>query len=203
MIDIIVSFEDLIKKYKVLFFDKVYEKTRGGSWKLIYNIQGLSTEDTSMFYPNLKFIFWLNDTKTELTEDVISYLYSQSCDYKSISLDNDIEDVFETILKFIKNEKTNVELSEFILNGSDGFNKELKKKNINDFVSSLTYIPHGNKSCIETLFGFKIEMNTETYYFNLRCLQKVWEVRMGDDITIQTTLKEVYEKIIDIIYATK
>lgn len=202
MIDIIENFENLLKEYKALFFDKVYEKTSSGSWKLIYNIQGLSSKDASMFYPNLKFIFWINKEKTELTENVISYLYSQTCDYKSITLDEDIEDVLELMLKDIKGEKTNIELSDFIINATDEFNKILNKKNIDDFISNLVFIPHGNKSCFDTRFEFKIENNMETYYFSLKSLKDGWDMYMEEE-TFKTTLKDAHEKIIDIIYATK
>jgi hypothetical protein len=202
MIDIIVSFENLLKEYKVLFFDKVYEKTRDGSWKLIYNIQGLTTNDTSFFYPNLKFIFWINKEKTEITENVISYLYGQNCEYTSITLEENINDVFDKMLNLIKKEKTNIELSEFILNGTDMFNIALKKDNKTAFASNLTFIPHGNKSCLDTLFAFKLETNTETYYFSLKCLKDSWELQINNEM-IQTTLQDVYKKIIEIIYATK
>lgn len=202
MIDIIILFEDILKKYKVLYFDKIYEKTKDKNWKLIYNIQGLTTDDNSMFYPNLKFIFWLDKTKTKLTDNVISYLYTQNCDYKSITIKEDLQETIDVILKFIKKEKTNVELSTFILNGTEEFNKILKNNNIEDFLSNLTFIPHGNKTCIDTKFEFKIESNTETYYFQLKSLNGMWELYM-EDIQMKLNIEDVYKKIIEIIYAIK
>ena len=201
MIEVLETFEGLLNEnYKVLFFDKVWEKS-GSNWKVIYNIQGLTTNDSSMFYPNLKFIFWLNERKDELTDEVVTYLYEQYCDYRSTKIGN-IEETFDRILNEIKGSKTTKELAGFILNGTDEFNKILKKEGINDFISDMQFIPHANKSCLNTHFGFKIESNTNTYYFNLKSLKGEWELNVDDSVEY-IQMNEVYEKIITTIYGTK
>ena len=200
MNEIVLAFEDVIKKYNVQFFDKVWEKNKS-SWKLIYNINGLN--DGSKFYPNLKIIFWLDSVKEELTDNVVSYLYSLDCDYKSMSLDRDIADIFNTILEFVGDEKTNKELVELILNGTDKFNEILKKENIDDFVQNLKFIPSGNKSCIDTFYAFELETNKEKYGFMLKCLpNNVWALSVVEEET-KIQMKDIYKKIIEIIYATK
>lgn len=200
MNEIVLAFEDVIKKYKVQFFDKVWEKNKS-SWKLIYNINGLN--DGSKFYPNLKIIFWLDSVKEELTDNVVSYLYSLDCDYKSMSLDRDIADIFNTILEFVGDEKTNKELVDFILNGTDKFNEILKKENIDDFVQNLKFIPSGNKACIDTVYMFELETNKEKYGFKLKCLpDNVWALSVVEEET-KIQMNDIYKKIIEIIYATK
>lgn len=202
MIEIIEKFENKLKEYQVLFFDKVWEKNKQ-DWKLVYNIQGLTTQDTSMFYPNLKIVFWLNNNKTKLSENVVTYLYEQYCDYRSRSIENNnIDEVFKFILDDVKNAKTNKYLSGFILDGTDNFNKIIKRDKIDDFITDLQFIPQGNKSCLETYFGFKLESNKDTYYFNLKVLKEGYVLNM-EDTTINIQLKEVYEKIIELIYGVK
>src|SRR6185369_1756463 len=95
----IVKFEDFVKKQKALYLGKVFEK-QGQGWKLIYNIQGLSIDDA--YYANLKFIFWLDGDKEQITDAVVSYLYTQYCDYKSIAFDdNNVVEQVKAALGFI------------------------------------------------------------------------------------------------------
>ncbi len=52
---ILVDFEKILKKHKVIKFDKIWEKA-DSNYKLIYNIEGLAID--TKFYANVKLIFW-------------------------------------------------------------------------------------------------------------------------------------------------
>jgi uncharacterized phage-associated protein len=59
----------------------------------------------------------VNKEKTQLAEPVISFLYTQYCDYKSETInETDIQMTFFKILNYVFEEQTNKELSDFVLN---------------------------------------------------------------------------------------
>ena len=192
---ILVDFENIIKKYKVLKLDKVWEKI-DSSYKLIYNLEGLVIDNK--FYANVKLIFWLDEKKENIIENVITYLYTLSCDYKSITITT-IEETFKTILSFLDKEKTNNELSNFVINGTDEFNKEIKNKDINDFIQNINMVPQGNMPCISLKYKFELISNNETFTFYLKPLKFKWQLTYKD-ISELLDIKEVYKRLIDIIY---
>jgi hypothetical protein len=183
----IEQFENIIKKYKALFFDKVWEQTDDG-YKLIYNIQGLS--DGSNFLPNLKFIFWYDNNK-ENVKDILTYLLGLNCEYSSIKIRNDIQEVFENVLKYIKNNKTNSQLSDFIINGVNRFNKLLSAEH--DPIVGIEYIPPGNSPCIKTIYRFDIETINDTFEIGL-------EYKTNGDILLTYDMDKYEISIFDDIY---
>lgn len=192
---VVIDFENIIKRYKVLKFDKIWEKT-DTSYKLIYNLEGLSIDNR--FYSNVKIIFWLDNKKEKLVENVITYLYTLSCDYKTITITS-IEETFNAILQLLDKEETNKALSDFIINGTDNFNKELKVNSSEAFIQNLNYIPQGNKPCIKSNFKFELISNEETFTFYLKCLKNKWELTYETTVE-EIALKDVYKKLIKLIY---
>lgn len=195
MIEEIIEFENIIKKYKSLFFDKVWEKHKD-IWKLIYNIQGLVVDNK--FYSNLKIIFWYNNDKTELSENVITFLYSQNCEYRTIKISN-ISLNIKAILNMIYNEETNKYLSDLIIGGVDPFNKLIKDNGINDFIQTIEFIPHGNVSCIQTIFKFDLVSNTDTYTFMIKFIEDKMNL-LYSDTEIQIDKNQLYKELIRLIY---
>jgi len=195
---ILIDFENIIKKYKVLKFDKVWEKY-DSNFKLIYNIEGLVIDNK--FYPVVKVIFWLDSKKENITENVITYLYSLACDYKSITITT-IEETFNNIIKLLDNETTNKQLSDFVINGTGNFNKEIREQKINNFIQSLIYIPQGNVPCINMKFKFELVSNTEVYDFYLKPFKNKWKLTYNNNTEL-LSITETYKKIIDWIYEIK
>ena len=198
MIKEIEEFEEIIKINKSIFFDKVWEK-HNGEYKLVYNIQGYVTEDDKL-YPNLKIIFWLNETKSELSENVITYLYRQNCDYRSETIDNTIELTFNKILSYINEEKGTILLRELILNGQEYLNKFIDEMDIQDFAQSVEMLAIGNKSCIDTIIDFELIMNSGIYEFSLNMLKDDWILTYKDDKISLNRIENICEKLLEYIY---
>lgn len=198
MIKELEEFEEIIKSNKSIFFDKVWEKA-DNTYKLIYNIQGYVTENDRL-YPNLKIIFWINELKNDLSEDVITYLYKQNCDYRTETIDNNIEVTFNKILSYIYNEDSTKLLRNLILNGQDYFNKIIDKNKYNDFAQSVEMFPIGNRSCLETFIDFELKMNSGKYEFRLKMIEENWELTYLDDVIVLITINDICEKILEYIY---
>jgi len=194
---ILEKFEQFIKKYKSLYFNKLYEKYNEG-YKVIYNIQGFNYNNT--FYANLKFIFWLNESKSKLEHNALTYLYIQKNNgYASENINEEnIEETINEILEKIKNEKTNLEINNFIISGTDEFNLELKRNGINDFIMNLEYIPSGDTSSMFISFDFKLSTNNKEYEFKIK-FDKNWFIYYNNN-KIKTSFKTIYKDIIKEIY---
>ena len=195
---ILIDFENELKKYKVINFDKIWEKINS-DYKLIYNIEGLSTD--TKFYANIKLIFWLDSTKETLTDDVITYLYNLFCDYKSMPITTASE-TLQNIFKLLDDEQTNSEISEFIADGTDKFNEILKANDIPDFIQNIKFIPQGNMPCIDMQFKFELQTNGKTYEFYLKCFKDNWLLTY-DTMSEKVKINEVPKKITQWIYAIK
>jgi len=194
--NILFLFEEIIKKHKALFFDKIKEKTNDG-WKIIYNIQGLNYKNT--FYPNLKFIFWMNKEMNDLSHNVVSYLYKQNCLYRSQMIqEENFEEQIDAILEEIKKEKSNDDIINFILDGTDKFNIEVKKSELELFFDNLAYKPSGNSSCILHTFKFELSANDTLYEFELKYNDNEWDLLFNNE-KIETSIEDVYKKIIQMI----
>lgn len=200
MNNITIQFENYIKQYKALFFNKIWEKFNNG-FKLIYNIQGLNYNNN--FYPNLKFIFWFDVTKQKITENVITYLYTSPCVYKTISINEEMPKIIERVLNSIKSVKSNKDLMTFIISGTDKFNEILKKSEIDVFISNISYIPFGNCSCDEYEYKFNIDSNTDSFLIRIRFDGEKYIIRYNDIEEVVNTVGEIYKKIIIMIYAIK
>jgi len=194
--NILFSFEQIVKNNKALFFDKIKEKTNDG-WKIIYNIQGLTYEN--WFYSNLKFIFWMNKEMNELSDNVVTYLYNQGCEFKSqmIQEENFAEQI-DFILNEIKDEKSNKDITDFIINGTDKFNIEAQKLKLELFFDNLAYKPSGNSACIAHVFKFDLSANDNLFEFELKCKAKNWTLNFNNEIT-ETSIEDVYKKITEMI----
>lgn len=160
----IQDFENIIKKFKASKLDKVFEKI-GDNYKIIYNIEGLIYNND--YYPLIKLILWVDNTKQKLIENVITYLYSYNCEYKTITI-SDIKSNILEILEFIKNEKSNNELSNFIIKGTDKLNKELKNNKSNIFIQNIKYQDSGNLPCSKLQFNIDLISNDKTYNITLK-----------------------------------
>jgi len=195
----LIEFENIIKELKCMFFGKVYEKTQDG-WKVIYNMQGLIYKNK--FYSNIKIIFWLNKEKTQINQNVITYLYSLYCDYKTTTIDKDLstKTIVDNIFRLIREEKTNSNISEFVESGTDKFNEILKQKDLKGFVEVVKFIPHGNKSCIDTYFNFKIDILDIEYEFKIKCYKNKYELTYKDEVIDIIKFDDMYKKIIELIY---
>lgn len=191
------NFEDHIKQYKVKFFDKVWEK-HNDTYKLIYNLQGLVVDN--VYYPNLKFIFWLDENKNDIVENVITYLYGQECDYKSILFnESDISQTIATILQFINLEKGTNDLRYLLFDSLNDFNKIIAQKGIKDFVQNIEFIPHGNVSCTLTIFKHIVTMNSGEYEFLLNNSDNGWIFIYNSNEQL-INIKEVPQKLLEAIY---
>lgn len=198
MIAEIEEFEKIIKQNKSIFFDKVWEK-HNGDYKLIYNIQGYVTE-TDKLYPNLKIIFWLNNEKTALIENVITFLYKQNCNYKTETIKVDVKNTFNKILSYLDEEPSNLLLRELILDGAEIFNNVISKKKINDFAQTVNMEPIGNQSCISTLIDFTLIMNSGTYKFALKMVSSRWNLIYNESNVMANDIEDIAEKVLDYIY---
>lgn len=198
MIAEIEEFEKIIKQNKSIFFDKVWEK-HNGDYKLIYNIQGYVTE-TDKLYPNLKIIFWLNNEKTSLIENVITFLYKQNCNYKTETINVDVKNTFNKILSYLDEEPSNLLLRELILDGTDIFNNIISKKKINDFAQTVNMEPIGNQSCISTLIDFVLIMNSGTYKFTLKMVNSRWNLIYNESNVMTDDIEDIAEKVLEYIY---
>jgi len=195
---ILIDFENLIKKYKVIKFDKIWEKI-DSKYKLIYNIEGLAIN--TKFYANVKLIFWLDETKENLSEELITYLYTLYCDYKSIKITT-VEETFANILALLDKEKTNVEMSDFILDGTDSFNAEIKKNEINNFIQNIKFISQGNKPCTDMNFKFELKSNDKDYEFYLKSFVDEWKLTYESNEEF-VQMPDVPKKLIEWIYEIK
>lgn len=195
MIEKVIEFEDNIKQYQCLYFNKVWEKHKN-IWKLIYNIQGLVVDNK--FYCNLKIIFWYNETKTELSENVITFLYSQNCIYKTINL-TDINQNINSILNMFYKQETNQLLNQLVVGGTDRFNEILSEREIDDFIQTIKFIPHEDTACSMTIFKFEIQTNKKLYTILLQFKDN--DIKLMYRGTEQMTgLDTIYKNIIDLIY---
>jgi len=192
----IVEFENIIKELTSLFFNKGYEKYNNG-WKLIYTIQGLTYNN--YFYPNTKFIFWLNQDKNEIIENVITYLRNDKCEYVTVKLQ---ENYFDIIMNDIKSIPDNININEFIVKGTDKFNELLNQLQITDFFSNLEYIPYGKGSCNDFKYKFKLTYNNgDVIPFDLY-KDDNWKIDIKNE-TIELKLNEIHEKLVKHIYEIK
>lgn len=195
---ILVDFEKILKTHKVIKFDKIWEKS-DSNYKLIYNIEGLAID--TKFYANVKLIFWLDSTKENLTENVITYLYTLTCDYKSMTITT-VEETFNNILTLLDKEQTNIDLSEFILNGTDDFNKEIKDNDVNDFIQNLNFLPQGNMPCADIKFKFELKSNDDAYVFYMKPFKGEWQLTYESNTEL-LPIKDVPKKLIQWIYEIK
>lgn len=196
MRNVLIDFENYLKELQSHFFDKVWEK-HDNSYKLIYNIQGLVKDNK--YYANLKIIFWLDGNKDEIVEDVVTYLLSQNCDYKSIQINyNNIQTTVDTILKFIDNEKTNNDLRYLMFDSLDDFNKVITQNDIKDFVQNIENIPHGIVSCPLTIFKYKLTCNSDDYEFMLQ-YNSGW-ILIYNSNEYNVNIKEIPKKLIELIH---
>ena len=195
--DVLVKWEKLLKQYQSIKFYKVWEKFDNG-YKAVYIVWGLTVNDA--FIPHTRFIFWTNTNKDKITENVISYLYSLNCDYKSVTLDeNKLQDIFDFIIKSIKLETTNKELMKFIIDGTEPFNREMKLNNVNDFVNTLELIPNEISNCIDMTFDFKLSLNDKEIQFKLKPIDKEWFLYINNNKHNIGSIKNTYETIINAI----
>lgn len=195
---VILDFEKLLKTYKVIKFDKVWEKA-DTNYKLIYNIEGLAIDPK--FYGIVKLIFWLDETKENLSENVITYLYTLSCDYKSTTITT-VEETFKNILLLLDKEQTNIDLSEFILNGTDNLNKEIKDNDVSDFIQNLNFVPQGNAPCADIEFKFELTSNDDAYEFSMKPFKNEWQLTYESNVE-SLPIKDVPKKLIQWIYEIK
>lgn len=193
--EVLVKWEKILKQYQCIKFDKIWERFNDG-YKMIYIVWGLTVNDS--FIPHTKFIFWSNKEKDKITENVISYLYSLNCDYKSIPLEDDkLQHAFDFMIDSIKLETSNKELIKFIIDGTEPFNKQLKLKNVNDFVNTLELIPNDITNCVDTTFDFKLSFNNKNIIFKLKPINKEWSLYSGEEKHIIGAIKNTYETLID------
>jgi monomeric isocitrate dehydrogenase len=195
---ILVDFEKLLKTHKVIKFDKIWEKTNS-NYKLIYNIEGLAID--TKFYANVKLIFWMDSNKENLSENVITYLYALTCDYKSITITN-IEETFNNILSLLDKEQTNIDLSEFIINGTDSFNKEIKNNGISDFIQNINFVAQGNMPCVDIKYKFELKSNDDAYIFYLKPFKGEWQLTYESNKEL-LPINDVPKKLIEWIYEIK
>jgi hypothetical protein len=197
---VLTTFEDEIRKYKALFFDKLREHTNDG-WKLIYCIQGMSWEST--FFLNMKFIFWFDEKMGKLTHNSITYLYRQDGEYQTVDLTDDMPTLINEILTHISQEQSNSEISDFAISGTDGFNQEFKSTGSDRFIQNLRYEPQGVAPSALTTFTFFLEeANSETELV-LRYAKDEWIIikpSTGDiDTTIEkgVSIDEIYKEVVN------
>jgi len=197
---VLTTFEEEIKKYKTLFFDKLREHTTDG-WKLIYCIQGMTWE--SNFFLNLKFIFWFDEKMEKLTHQSITYLYRQDGEYKTIDLTNDVLTLINDILNNISEEKSNSEISSFTISGTDKFNAEFKEINSDRFIQNLRYEPQGVTPSALTTFTFFLEEANAENVLILRYVKEKWIIIKPEAENINTTMEkgmtidEIYKEVVN------
>jgi len=192
--DKIKEFEDIIKKYKAMFFDKIWEKYDDG-YKLIYNIQGLNTDNT--FFTVLKFVFWFNDDKSE-HKNIMSYLLSPICEYSTVSLDDDMDYIIKSVFKHIKNNELTNDIIEFTMNGVENINKLLNDGEEN--IVNIKFIPPGNMPCIKITYNFTLETIDETYDIGIEFSKKNIELIYDFTKYKLNMFDDIYVEIVNLIY---
>ncbi len=143
----------------------------------------------------------VDSTKENLSENVITYLYTLTCDYKSMTITT-VEETFNSILALLDKEQTNIDLSEFILNGTDDFNKEIKDNDVNDFIQNLNFLPQGNMPCTDIKFKFELKSNDDAYVFYMKPFKGEWQLTYESNTEL-LAIKDVPKKLIQWIYEIK
>ena len=138
------------------------------SLKLIIAIQGLSLDDVSVIHT--KFIFRVNEGKTETLDDSFSYLYDINCIYHQVQFDSifDMKKKIEDIIQSNDFGDDLIILSDFIEAPAMFLNYYMRKNNITDYsIFEVIYEPKfKNTPCSETTFDFDINVNNN-YDINL------------------------------------
>lgn len=117
--------------------------------------------------------------------------------------EENFEEQIDAILEEIKKEKSNDDIINFILDGTDKFNIEVKKSELELFFDNLAYKPSGNSSCILHTFKFELSANDSLYEFELKHKENSkWDLLFNNE-KIETSIEDVYKEVVEIITNTE
>lgn len=144
-------------------YDTVYEKIDNTNYyKLIITLNGLLYGDKNVIHT--KFIFRVNDIKTELIDTSFLYLYDINCNYKKVDFEDIGDDLINKIKKILDDMDFGEDitiLSDFMGSPSMFINYYLKRENITEYsVFDVVYMPKFKRiSCELMTFDFNININ--------------------------------------------
>lgn len=193
--------KDVLKTSKMLYINDMLEKTKEG-WNLTYYVYGITYEANFILYT--KFSFLLDKNKEDLKENKIVILYDLNCNYY-VSDFNSKEELNKYLINLFKSgyDKGDIrDISNFLIDGTDEFNKELKRNKKNSFISNLEF-KYDEKIyvCNNKIFEFILTDNTnKENKIYIQKHNKNWIVSDKSFKSEMTQLKDIYSVIIEKLY---
>jgi hypothetical protein len=152
-------------------------------YKMVFSIQGLTTEDISIIHT--KFIFKVDLDKKNLIENSFIYLYDINCVYHKIEFDNvvDLKTKIEDIVESNDFGQDLQILSDFIEAPAMFINYYMRRAKITDYsVFEVEYSPKFKTTpCDKTTFDFKLNINNN-YDMEL----SIWKIDKADEEELDT-----------------
>jgi len=166
-----ISLSELEKLIKTVFngtkvssVTTVYEKDKNSEQlKLVLSINNLFYEKTDVLHT--KFVFLVDDKKTQLLKNKFFYLYDINCNYKEVDFE-DINHLETKINGIIDNREFGndiKDLSDITVTISGDVNEWLEENDIDEIsIYSITYRPIvDNMPCKSLTFKFEINLDDE------------------------------------------
>lgn len=160
--------------------DTVYEKDDKG-YKLVISIHGLTIDDTIIIHT--KFIFRVDDNKSEIIDNMFLYLYDINCVYHRVDFKNivDLKNKLEHIIESNDFGNDIKNLSDFIEAPATFLNHYLRQNKITEYsVFEVIYQPKFKMvPCNELTFDFDINISNN---YNIALTIKKIDKSSEDDI---------------------
>lgn len=182
-----------ISGLKIQLLEDKLEKTEVG-WTLTYHLFGVTFQSNFIVYT--KFSFLLNKDKTELAENKMLLLKDYTCNYTGIDFNE--KTLANIIIKIVKTgyDKGDIrDFSDFIINGVDGFNNELKVLKEENFFYSLDFIPKLENTCPNLQFKVKLTDNNKEIILLINKDDTKWNCFIDNKKEIVNNLTELYKII--------
>lgn len=184
----------------IVFIDDMLEKTEIG-WNYVYYFYELTYDNNFIAYS--KFCFPLEKDKKMLRDKQIIFLYSLNCDYYAIDFEDENE-LEQYLINFLEKgyDKGDIrEFSDFIVNGTEGFNEYFRNKNINNFIYSMELkVNKKNTICQDLKFELVLTDTEEDHTLFLNKVNNDWIVEIKDKTEKIKSLNDFYKITIDNIY---
>lgn len=190
-----------LKDTKSLYINDIIEKTKVG-YNLTYYMYGSTTDSNFILFTKITFL--LDNSKKELKENKIIILYDLNCNYYVTEFKDEVE-----LTKYIYNlfkegyDKGDIrDISNFLVEGSDNFNKELKKLNKSSIITNIEYVYDKKLTNCNTMsYDFILTDNTEKENkIYLKKHNKNWILNYSEFKNEITQLNDVYKLVAEKLY---
>jgi hypothetical protein len=195
---------EALKEYKIMQIFDAWEKHQD-EWKLIYSIYGLTGSEGFLIHTRIIFLF--DSKKKELKENAYLILVDLDCNYKAITIGSDLKiNIKSNIDSLIKSKGQIKELGDFLMNGTDEFNKIFKQNNTDQTIIDLKYVPQEEKcTCFNQKFDFILTDRVKQWYFQIerKAGKAFWRFDINEKQSFDVLLLEdAYKEILNNIYGT-